>query len=162
MLRPVELSDVDVWYGYLSLPHAIEHTSWTLASADDLCALIASYHADVPGSPIQFAIIEKATKAFVGTIGFHTISDINRTAEIAYNLHPRFWGRGIATSCCQSLVRWGLTDGGFVRIQATALDTNIASARVLQKCDFELEGKLRRFRMVRGQPRDFWVYAKTN
>jgi len=40
------------------------------------------------------------------------------------------------------------------------LDSNVASARVLSKCGFELEGKLRSYRMVRGAPRDYWLYAR--
>ena len=161
-LRPIEQSDTEAWYAYLSLPHVIEHTSWRLTSSDDLRHLIDTYNSNIQDSPIQFAIVEKATQVFVGSIGFHTISEANRTAEIAYNLHPNYWGQNIATSCCRSLARWGLVEGGYVRIQATVLDTNLASRRVIEKCGFEQEGKLRHFRMVRGMPRDFWIYSITN
>jgi RimJ/RimL family protein N-acetyltransferase len=160
LLRPVELADVDAWYGYLSIPQVLAHTSWNLQSADDLRAAIAWYNLEDAASPIRFAIVERASNALIGTIGFHSISPINKTAEIAYDLHPDYWGRGIATQCCRAAVRWGLEECGFVRVQATALDTNVASMRVLDKCDFALEGKLRNFRMVRGEPRDFWLYSR--
>jgi ribosomal-protein-alanine N-acetyltransferase len=162
LLRPVELADVDAWYGYLSIPHVLEHTSWNLQSSDDLRAAIAWYNMEDAASPIRFAIVERRTNAFVGTIGFHTVSPINKTAEIAYDLHPDYWGHGIATLCCRAAVRWGLAEYGFVRVQATALDTNAASVRVLEKSGFILEGKLRNFRLVRGVPRDFWLYARTS
>jgi len=160
-LRPITLSDVDAWYEYLALPHVIQHTSWNLNSPQDLRGLIETYNSDVPDSPIKFAIVDNESDAFVGVIGFHAISLLNRTAEISYDLHPNYWGRGIITSCCRSLVRWALSDGKYVRIAATALDTNLASARILQKCGFELEGKLRNLKIIRGQPRDFWLYAVT-
>lgn len=159
-LRPVELTDVDAWYGYLTIPHVLAHTSWNLQSVDDLRAAVAWYHLEDDASPIRFAIVEQASNNFIGTIGFHTISSVNKTAEIAYDLHPDYWGRGIATACCRVAVRWALEEHGFVRVQASALDSNVASVRVLEKCDFSLEGKLRNFRMVRGAPRDFWLYAR--
>jgi ribosomal-protein-alanine N-acetyltransferase len=160
ILRPVELADVAAWYGYLSIPHAIEHTSWNVKSPEHLGALIEAYNLDDPASPIRFAIAKRETNELIGTIGFHTISPVNRTAEIAFDLHPTYWGRGIATQCCQAAVRWGFAECDYVRVQATALDTNLASARVLKKCDFALEGKLRNYRIVRSEPRDFWMYSR--
>ncbi len=62
--------------------------------------------------------------------------------------------------CCTATVAWGFSHQDYVRIQATALDSNLASMRVLDKCGFRLEGKLRNFRLVRAQPRDFWLYAR--
>jgi len=96
----------------------------------------------------------------VGSIGFHSVSPPNRSAEIAYTLHPDHWGRGIASRCCNAVADWGFSNQGYVRIQGTALDTNLVSMRVLEKCGFLLEGKLRNFRIVRGKPRDFWMYSR--
>jgi ribosomal-protein-alanine N-acetyltransferase len=161
ILRPIELADVEAWYSYLAMPHAIEHTSWNVKSSEELGHVIKSYNLDDPASSIRFAIVERKTEELVGTVGFQTIAPAHRTAEIAYDLHPKFWGRGIATQCCRDVARWGLQECGFVRVQAVTLDTNIASAQVLTKCDFVLEGKLRNYRLVRGEPRDFWMYSRT-
>jgi ribosomal-protein-alanine N-acetyltransferase len=30
-LRPIEPADADAWYGYLSMPEVLEHTSWRCA-----------------------------------------------------------------------------------------------------------------------------------
>ena len=46
------------------------------------------------------------------------------------------------------------------RIQATVVDTNAASVRVLEKTGFAREGLLRGYRRVRGAPRDLWMYAR--
>ncbi len=61
-----------------------------------------------------------------------------------------------------TLTEWALRELGFARIQATVLDTNVASAGVLERCGFQREGLLRRYRLVRGEPRDFWMYARVN
>ena len=159
-LRPMEPSDVAAWYAYLRLPHVLEHTSWNLASEDELRSAVDGYNSDAPNSGFCFAIEAVAESRLIGAISFHTVSPVHRTAEIAFNLHPEYWGRGIATRCCNTVADWGFSDRGYMRIQATALDTNVASMRVIEKCGFLREGKLRNFRIVRGQPRDFWVYSR--
>jgi len=162
LLRPIELTDIPAWYCYLAMPHVIEHTSWDLHSADDLKAIITSSNTDDANSPLRLAIVETATNNFVGTIGFPIISSANRTAELAYDLHPNYWGKGIASLCAKALVHWAFTEGKFVRIQATVLDTNLASANVLKKIGFVFEGKLKNYRIVRGQPRDYAMFSVTS
>ena len=158
-LRPIALEDIDDWYRYLAVPEVVEHTSWNLRSADELRPMIEWYEAKDPASAIRFAIVPKAGSRLLGTIGFHTVSVAQHSAEIAYDIAPAHWGQGIATACCRALVPWGFETRGYVRIQATTLDSNAASVRVLQKSGFQLEGKLRNFRSVRGTPRDFWLYS---
>ena len=53
----------------------------------------------------------------------------------------------------------GLRDLGYARIQATVLDTNQASLRVLERCGFQREGLLHAYREVAGASRHFWIYA---
>src|SRR5665213_1098406 len=57
-------------------------------------------------------------------------------------------------------VDWGLRKRGYVRVQATTMEANVPSIRLLEKCGFLLEGKLRSYRMVRGEPRDFFIFSK--
>ncbi len=159
-LRPIGHGDIAAWYAYLSLPHAVEHTSWNVSSPDELRPLVDWYESRDPASAIRFAICDVASAGLVGTIGFHTISLANRSAEIAYDLHPAYWGRGIATSCCNAVVAWGFEHQRYVRVQATTLEANRASLRVLEKCGFVREGLLSSYRIVRGTPRDFWMYAR--
>jgi ribosomal-protein-alanine N-acetyltransferase len=158
-LRPLRRSDAADWYAYLSDPAVVEHTSWNLHDVSDLAPLFDSYASGSPTSQIRYAIVETATARLLGTIGFHTVSDINRTAELSYDLAAAHWGRGIAPAACVAMTRWGFAQAGFVRIQATVLETNTRSARVLEKCGFVAEGLLRRYRMVRGEPRDFRIYS---
>jgi RimJ/RimL family protein N-acetyltransferase len=159
-LRPIELSDIDAWYEYLSMPHVVEQTSWSLASAEALRPLIDWYNADDPSSAIRFAIQAVSSERLVGTVGFHTVSVPHRTAELAYDLHPSYWGRGLASACCRATTAWGFSQQHYVRVQATVLETNARSVRVLERCHFSCEGMLRSYRMVRGEPRDFWMYAR--
>ena len=159
-LRHLERDDVEEWNRYLSAPGSLAHSGRTPTCSVNLMQLVASCNSTAPDSPIRFAIVEAANGRLVGSIGFHTISMQDKTAEIAFDVNPVRWGRGIATTCCRALTDYGFTELGFVRIQATALDTNMASVRVLEKCRYHREGTLRAYRIVMNRPRDFFLYAR--
>lgn len=161
-LRSIQLTDVPAWYAYLSIAEVVEHTSWNLASQGDLERLVLAHLESKAESTIRFAIIEKASDMLVGTIGFHSISSIYHCAELAYDIHPDFWRRGIATVACKLVVKWGQSVRNFSRIEACVLDTNSGSVRVLEKTGFCFESVLRNHRMVRGTPRDFLLYFVTS
>ncbi len=161
-LRPIEPADAEAWYGYLSVPAVVEHTSWSVRSADDLRPIIEDCMSDAVDSPIRFAVVRTDDGALAGTIGFPLMSALHRTAEVAYDFHPSTWGRGVATLCCRAVTAWALHRLGCVRVQATTLDTNRASRRVIEKSDFLYEGTLKNLRIVRGEPRDFHLFARTS
>jgi len=158
-LRPIEAGDIQAWYDYLSRPAVSEHTSWNLHSPAELAHYAGTLASRTPATLLRLAIAERASNRLVGTIGFHTVSPENRSAELAYDLSPAFWGRGIASSVCDSVVAWAHGHVGLLRVQATVLTSNERSARVLQRCGFEREGLLRSYRLVRGRPGDFWMHA---
>jgi RimJ/RimL family protein N-acetyltransferase len=159
-LRQLERADLESWLAYLTIPKVVEHTSWAVKTLDDLLPLFASYETNSLTSPHRLAIIDTAGGNLAGTIGFHTISDVNRSAEIAYDLAPAYWGRGIATAMCRTVTEWSFENLGYIRVQATALETNRASERVLEKSLFIYEGLLRSYRIVRGRPGNFRMYAR--
>jgi len=158
-LRPIVAADIPVWFSYLTDPVVYEHTSWNVQSPQDLADYVWSNSTREPASLTRFAIALRATDQFVGTAGFHTVAPHNRTAELAYDLAPQYWGKGIATHVCGALTEWAHQSCGMLRVQATALRSNERSVKVLARCGFEREGLLRSYRMVRGAPGDFWLYS---
>ncbi|WP_175891127.1 GNAT family N-acetyltransferase [Burkholderia cepacia] len=159
-LRQLERADLDAWYAYLSNPDVFRHTSWNLRSPYDLLPLFDAIESTDPDSIRRLAVIDDASGALAGTIGLHTVSTANRSAEIAYDLAPSHWGCGIASALCAAVTAWAFADGGFMRVQGVVLTSNAGSARVLQKCGYRYEGLLRAYRMVRGTPGDFAMYAR--
>jgi ribosomal-protein-alanine N-acetyltransferase len=158
-VRPIVASDVPKWFDYLSLPLVYEHTSWNLQSACELMPYVWGAEASTAGSRLRLAIALRSNDELVGTGGFHTVSPENRSAELAYDLAPSIWGRGIATYVCGLLTGWAHTNAGILRVQATVLETNQRSAKVLERCGFQREGLLRSYRLVRGKPGNFFMYS---
>lgn len=158
-LRWLQPKDAHAWYAVLRLPEVTAQTSWSLASAEDLKPILAACGQDASASQVRLAIVD-TEGALAGSIGFHSINSQHGTAEIAYELAPDYWRRGIASAVCDEVVAWAWQRFGWQRIQASVLDTNAASAGVLRRCGFNLEGRLRRYRRVAGVSRDFDVYSR--
>ena len=159
-LRHLERSDAPAWYAYLADPAVVEHTSWDLCSIDDLLPHFDDYASARPSSPMRLAVVLRDGGRLVGTIGLNAISPQHRTAEIAYDLAPAVWGQGVATSVVNAVVDWGFQRLGLLRIQATVLESNARSIRVLERCAFAREGYLRCYRQIRGRSGNFWLYAR--
>ena len=158
-LRPIVATDLRVWYEYLSQPIVFEHTSWNVQSPEELSHYVWQPQSFTPSTLLRFAIVLRSNDQLVGTAGFHTVSPQNFSAELAYDLSPSVWGNGIATYVCSLLTEWAHSNAGITRVQATVLETNARSERVLQRSGFEREGLLRSYRTVRGHPGNFWMYA---
>lgn len=76
----------------------------------------------------------------VGGIGIIYQSDVyRRGAEIGYWLSEDYWNQGIMTESIKTLVQHTFNNSDIVRIHAGTFESNIASARVLEKASFELE-----------------------
>lgn len=158
-LRPIVAADIADWYACLAQPVVLEHTSWNLRSADDLAHYPGASASTDPESLLRFAIVLRSSGRLIGSAGFHSVSPRDRRAELAYDLSPEYWGKGIATHVCSLLVRWAHAEADVLRVQATVLESNRRSMAVLERCGFVLEGVLHGYRMVRGVPGNFRMYA---
>jgi ribosomal-protein-alanine N-acetyltransferase len=54
--------------------------------------------------------------------------------EVGYRFLKERWGRGYATESARASIDFGFDEVGLEQIVAVALETNIASRRVLEKC----------------------------
>lgn len=109
--------------------------------------------------PVLHFAIANAHEAIGGiglTLGDH---DHRRSAEIGYWLGEPFWGKGIATEAVRVLVEYAFANFDFARLYAYVKEWNPASMRVLEKCGFQLEGRLRKSIVKDGQTIDQLLYA---
>jgi [ribosomal protein S5]-alanine N-acetyltransferase len=99
----------------------------------------------------------------IGSIGLMPGIDVHRfTAELGYWLAEPFQGNGIMTKAIRALSEYAFTELGFHRIFAEPYTTNAASARVLEKSGFTLEGIMRAAVFKDGRILDQYLYAKLN
>jgi RimJ/RimL family protein N-acetyltransferase len=111
---------------------------------EDAREWIERARAEVSSPPLTFAI-SGAGQTMLGTIGLDRQSDVYRhSAELGYWLGRRHWGRGVATAAVEAICRYGFETVGLRRIYASVFEPNTASARVLEKAGFRLEGRRRK------------------
>ncbi len=125
-------------------------------SIDDAKAFIEKAAGAEPET--MFAIC--AGDEAVGGIGFHPRADVERiSAEIGYWLGEPFWGRGITTEALKAVTRYAIDSHDFKRIYAVPYAPNTASARVLEKAGYSLEGRMRKSAIKDGKVIDQLLYS---
>ena len=77
----------------------------------------------------------------MGSMGFKSPPDATGAVEIGYAVNRSFWGRGYATETVGAIVAWALTQPEVRRVTAECLESNPASARVLEKSGFQRVGR---------------------
>jgi [ribosomal protein S5]-alanine N-acetyltransferase len=86
----------------------------------------------------------KDTGQLVGTCGFHAIEPLHFKAEIGYELHPDYWGKGMMPEITKAIVAFGFEKMELNRIEAFYDPQNDQSWKVLKKNGFQYEGILRK------------------
>ena len=118
---------------------------------------------------IERAIAERQEKSHcieiegsaAGGIGITIGEDVYRlTAEMGYWLAEEFWGQGIMSEVVPAFVDYCFEKFSLKRIYATTYTRNPASARVLEKSGFILEGVLRNNVIKDEEVLDSLLYAK--
>jgi RimJ/RimL family protein N-acetyltransferase len=89
-----------------------------------------------------FAAIDRATGAWIGQIGLNHLAywPGPEKVELGWELHRRWWGRGLATEGGRAALRFGFEERGLRRIISTAAPDNHASRHVMEKIGLTYRG----------------------
>lgn len=111
---------------------------------------------------MHFAIVADGDPAaLAGGMGITPASDVHAgTAEIGYWLGEPFWGRGIMTAALSVFTDFAFAEFRLRRLYAHVLEWNPASMRVLEKCGYVAEGRLRKSALKEGVVADEILYAR--
>ena len=82
--------------------------------------------------------IEKQSNTLIGEIGCKGGPNDKGVVEIGYGLVSKARNKGYATEMVSNLTAWLLDRSDVKKVTAECLDTNIPSARVLEKSGFHL------------------------
>ncbi len=107
---------------------------------------------------LNFAIADE--NELIGAIGLQLQDDINRfSAEVGYWLAEPFWGKGVAAKALIAMTDYAFKHFEFNRLFAGVFEGNDASAKVLQKAGYKLEGTLRKAVYKKGEFLDQYIFA---
>jgi [ribosomal protein S5]-alanine N-acetyltransferase len=163
-LREITIDDAPAIYSYFSNEEVTKlygmEPFTTIEQAEQLVRHFATSLEQNRG--MRWAIELKEQPGLIGTIGFNLLSTPNKRAEVGYELHPDFWGKGLVGEALEAVVKFGFEELQLNRIGATVFIENKASQQVLIKQGFEREGLLRQYIVQSGNAHDVYIYAKIN
>lgn len=160
-LRPFDDGDRDAIYALQSDAHVLRYWDsppWTDPSRADRFLATCRTMAE-EGSAVRLAVERTDDGAFLGWVTLHEWNPAFRSAKAGYCFAEAAWGHGYATEATRALIAWAYAELDLNRVQAGVDTRNPASARVLEKLGFVLEGTQREDCIVDGVVSDTWVYG---
>jgi len=114
--------------------------------------------------PVEESFVIEINREFAGIIEIHDLNyDFSKhKARISYWLNKKFRGQGITTEALKTLTDYAFKKYKLKRIEGICRTFNKASARVLEKAGYKLEGILRKNKCKNGKYLDDMVFAKVN
>ena len=95
------------------------------------------------GTGIPWKIVDKNTNENIGVISFYYYKPEHKKAEVGFWLLKQFWNKGITTEVLKAVIDYCQKEKSMHRLEAFVEEENTASARVLEKKGFVLEGTMR-------------------
>ncbi len=127
--------------------------------ADQIALYVEEAEKD-PRTTYRLAVVRQEDGEDAVPIGNAVLGvEPQRAGFVGYALRRDMWGRGYASEITRLLCGLGFGTLGLHRLAARVDPANTASARVLTKAGFQLEGRIRHDLYLRGTWRDALQYS---
>jgi ribosomal-protein-alanine N-acetyltransferase len=134
LLRAPTLDDLAAWHEIYLVAEEVWYGAPRSSREENRAKLLRQIgHHDEHG--FGMCTVELAGET-IGAAGLQHL-DGGPEIEVGYRFLKEHWGRGYATESALASLAWGFEELGLERIVAVALETNVASRRVLEKCGLE-------------------------
>lgn len=162
LLRRFHISDDDNVLKYWASDIEIQSMYFepVYSTKQDVQKLLARYIESYSKTDYyRWAIISKETNKCIGQIAFFMIDSKNHFGEIEYCIGKKFQNKGFATESTNSLIKFGFETINLNKVQISHMSHNIPSKKVIEKCGFTYEGKLRDYFYMNGKYIDRLFYS---
>ncbi len=138
LVRKLQMNDLDSYHEMQSNPKVMQYVHGEVKSKEahkqELEELIGFYEKN--GNDFWIYAIERKSDAkFLGTVAF--VKDDQQEDEIGYRFIERYWGRGYGYEVGEGMVSYARLIK-IPKIVGYVVDENAASARILEKLNFEV------------------------
>jgi RimJ/RimL family protein N-acetyltransferase len=162
-LRPHRMEDLDDLFAFHSDPEVVRYVPWPVRTREQVrAALEVKLTQDVltePGQWLVLAIELRETSTVIGEVLLKWESDINSQGELGYALHADYHGQGLAAEAARAMLRLGFEDLGLHRIQASVINGNTASTKLLERLGMHQEAHLIESLHFKGEWSDDLIWA---
>lgn len=131
-----------------------------LTSIDQASKIIGSFDTSFKNKKgIRWAMVEKETGEFIGTLGLNNLAIWCKKAEIGFELHPSHWKKGYTSEAVKEVLNYSFQELGLYRIGAVTYPQNEASMNLLKGLGFQEEGRLRGYLFQNNESHDASVFS---
>ena len=133
VLRPPTLDDLPAWHAIYLDAEEVWYGA-PRSSLDENRTRLGRQIAHLEQHGFGMCAVELAASGeTIGAAGLQHLEG-GPEIEVGYRLLKEHWGQGYATECARASIAFGFDELGQERIVAVALESNVASRRVLEKC----------------------------
>ncbi len=160
ILKMLEKKYSNEMFNILSNPGVIQNLNMSIhKNIDDTTKLIDEYYDGFnKNEKFPFEIIDKITNKFIGVFLIKLDIYDEDSFEFTIYLDPKYWGHGIYTEILPYMVEFAFKDIGTKYFRGFVMEKNIASRKVLENFDFNLD----KIFDVDGIDEKIYSYVKTN
>ena len=161
-LRPVSMADFDDWLAVWRSPGTLDYLiDFDGYPQHEVAREIIEWARRIfrEQSGIRWAITQKPDDRMIGSCGFHLYNRRDSRVEIGYELHSDHWHQGIMTEAAAAVLQFCFDRLGAHRVEADVVEGNVASAALLKKLGFTLEGVWRDRVFKRGAFHSLWQFG---
>jgi RimJ/RimL family protein N-acetyltransferase len=157
VLRPVRMGDAPA---YLELHQNPEARKGFMSIPKNLKEAREELKKDSGKNNLMWAI--EINGRFAGFIHLELNNNpkYKHSAIVGYCVHPSFRGMGLATRSLKLITSYAFNKLGLIRVSGMCRTFNKASARVLEKAGYKLEGILRKNKFKEGKYLDDMLWAR--
>jgi ribosomal-protein-alanine N-acetyltransferase len=161
VLRAFGAADLEDLFRCLSDPLTVEFVTEPADGPDVLEGVLEEYmHGHERGVSLNWAIREKATDVYAGSVSLQEFSFHDLMAEAAFDLNRNFVSRGYMTEALGAVLAYGFEAMKLHRVEARVVQGNARSEKLLKRLRFRLEGNLRESFVLHGSPRSVLIYGR--
>lgn len=147
ILRKYKEEDAsDMYNNWASDTEVTKHLSWSAHSSCEVSKQLIGMWINGYNNKEHYhwAIEFKGTGEVIGNIDLLQINNKDENCEIGYCISKDFWNKGITTEAFSAVIKFAFKEVGFERITGRHHVDNVASGRVMEKCNLKYEGTLRK------------------
>lgn len=161
-LKPITMDDIECLHDYASKPIVSKYIGWPLMkSLEETKAFYKTLEENEEKKTHVYAFVYD-NDMHVGTVMLFSFNKDAKNAEIGYVFHPKAWGKNIASLAVKMLKSYAFDVLDLHKVFARVASGNIASAKVLEKNDFMVEGVLKDQYKIENTYEDLIYYASFN
>lgn len=161
-LRRIAADDLDDWMAVWRSPGVLDYLiDFEGAPHEDMGREIVEWaeRIFIEKSGIRWALALKPNRRMIGSCGFHLFDRRHQRVEIGYELHSDYWRQGLMSEAVRAVLQFCFDTLAAHRVEADVVEGNVASAALLKKAGFTLEGLWRDRVYKRGAYQSLWQYG---